>query len=160
MVDRQLLLRKLAALDEYLAQLRELRDVTVDQYRADWRTQRAVERTLQLAIEACANVANHMIADRRLRTPVTYAEIFEVLVEARLLDPALLPVLVTMTRFRSLLVHDYARVDPERVLGIVRGHLDGFIRFRAAALKWLEMSEPSGEDGGPGSPPPAGRGSA
>ncbi len=77
-----------------------------------------------------------------------------------MLDPALLPVLVTVTRFRNLLVHDYARVDPERVLGIVRGHLDDFIRFRAAALKWLEMSEPSGEDGGPGSPPPAGRGSA
>ncbi len=64
MVDRQLLLRKLAALDEYLAQLRELRDVSVDQYRADWRTQRAVDRTLPLAIETCAGVANHVIADR------------------------------------------------------------------------------------------------
>lgn len=146
MVDRQLLLRKLASLDEYLAQLGELREITADQYRADWRTQRAVERTLQLAIEVCADVANHVIADRRLRTPGTYAEIFEVLVEARLLDPALLPVLVTMTRFRNLLVHDYARVDPERVLGILREHFDDFIRFRAAALKWLELSEPSRED--------------
>lgn len=138
MVDRELLLRKLAALDEYLAQLGELRDLTADQYRADWRTQRAAERTLQLAIEVCADVANHVIADRRLRTPATYAEIFEVLVEARLLDPTLLPVLVTMTRFRNLLVHDYARVDPERVLGILREHLDDFIRFRAAALTWLD----------------------
>jgi uncharacterized protein YutE (UPF0331/DUF86 family) len=136
-VDRDLLLRKLAALDEYLAQLGELRHVTTDRYRDDWRTQRAVERTLQLAIEVCADVANHVIADRRLRTPATYAEIFEVLVEAKLLDAALLPVFVAMSRFRNLLVHDYARVDPERVLRILREHLDDFTRFRTAAIQWL-----------------------
>lgn len=138
MVDRDLLLRKLAALDEYLNQLRDLRDVTGEEYGGDWRTQRAVERTLQLAIEVCADVANHVIADRQLRTPVTYAEIFEVLAEARLLDPALLPAFVGMTRFRNLLVHDYARVDPERVLRVLREHLDDFARFRAAALTWLD----------------------
>lgn len=137
MVDRDLLLRKLAQLDQYVAQLRELAGVTPDLYRHDWRTQRAVERTLQLAIEACADVANHVIADRGLRTPATYAEIFQVLVESKLLDPALLPVFVAMSRFRNLLVHDYGRVDPDRVLRILTEHLDDFTRFRTAAVHWL-----------------------
>ena len=47
MVDRDLVRRKLAALDEYVAQLGEYRTLTADGYRRDWRTQRIVERTRQ-----------------------------------------------------------------------------------------------------------------
>jgi uncharacterized protein YutE (UPF0331/DUF86 family) len=32
--------------------------------RADWKTQRIVDRTLQIAIEACLDVASHVVADR------------------------------------------------------------------------------------------------
>jgi hypothetical protein len=36
MLERDLLLRKLADLERYLAQVSEYRSVTVEQYRADW----------------------------------------------------------------------------------------------------------------------------
>jgi uncharacterized protein YutE (UPF0331/DUF86 family) len=52
-VDRDLLRRKLAELSEYVTQVSEYRDLTAERYRADWKTQRIVERTLQMAIEAC-----------------------------------------------------------------------------------------------------------
>lgn len=86
MVDRDLLLRKLADLEQYLDQVSEYRDITVERYRGDWKTQRIVERTLQMAIEVCVDVVNHVIADRGLRVPATYAEAFEVLGEAGLLS--------------------------------------------------------------------------
>ncbi len=70
-VDRDLLLRKLADLDQYLSQVSEYRNITLDQYRGDWKIQRIVERTLQMAIEACVDIANHIIADRGLRIPAT-----------------------------------------------------------------------------------------
>lgn len=73
MVDRDLILRKIADLDQYLAQLSEYRGVTVEAYRRDWKTQRIIERTLQIAIEACVDIASHVIADRGLRVPATYA---------------------------------------------------------------------------------------
>ena len=50
MVDKDLILRKLAALDLYVSQLSEYTDITVEQYRRDWKTQRIIERTLQMAI--------------------------------------------------------------------------------------------------------------
>ena len=46
MVDRDLILRKLADLDQYLAQVSEYRGITVDEYRRHWNLQRIVERTL------------------------------------------------------------------------------------------------------------------
>ena len=71
MVDRDLILRKLANLDLYVRQVSEYRDLTVEQYRKDWKIQRIIERSLQMAIEVCADIATHVIADRGLRVPTT-----------------------------------------------------------------------------------------
>lgn len=106
MVDRDLIFRKLADLQQYLEQVSEYRGVSVDEYRRDWKIQRIVERTLQIAIEACVDVATHIIADRGLRVPATYAEAFEVLGEAGLLDGALQAAMVRMAKFRNVIVHE------------------------------------------------------
>jgi hypothetical protein len=49
-VDRDLLRRKLAELAEYVSQVSEYRDLTVERYRAEWKTQRIVERTLHTRV--------------------------------------------------------------------------------------------------------------
>jgi len=136
-VDRDLVLRKLADLDQYLGQLSEYQSVSVEQYRGDWKTQRIIERTLQMAIEVCLDVATHIIADRGLRAPTTYAEAFEVLGEAGLLDPVMRDVMIRMSRFRNLIVHEYARVDPAMVVRILREHLADLARFKTAVLGWI-----------------------
>ena len=84
-VDRDLILRKLADLDLYVTQLAPYRALDVAGYNADWRTQRIVERTLHLAIETCMDVADHLVADRRLKVPETGAATFESLGEAKML---------------------------------------------------------------------------
>lgn len=137
MVDRDLLRRRLADLDDYLRQVSEYRGISLDAYRSDWKTQRIVERTLQIAIEACVDIASHVIADRRLRVPSTYAETFEVLGEAGLLDAPLRDAMVRMARFRNVLVHEYAGIDAEIVVGILNKRLDDLAGFRAAALTWI-----------------------
>ncbi len=135
MVDRDLLLRKLANLDQYLTQMTEYRDITIEKYSQDWKTQRVVERTLQIAIEVCLDVATHLIADRGLRVPATYAEAFEVLGDAGLLEPDLKDLMIRMSRFRNLIVHEYTRLDPAIVVRILHAHLDDLSRFKAAVLK-------------------------
>lgn len=137
MVDRDLILRKLADLGQYVSQASEYRDVTVEQYRREWKTQRIVDRTLQLAIEVCVDIANHVIADRALRVPATYAEAFEVLGEAGLLAAPLCDAMVRMARFRNILVHEYAEIDPAIVVRILREHLEDFTRFKTAVLTWI-----------------------
>lgn len=90
-----------------------------------------------MAIEVCADIANYVIADRGLRVPATYAEAFEVLGEARLLDPAQQDAMVRMTKFRNVIVHDYARVDSAIVVRILRERLEDLSRFKTAVLGWI-----------------------
>ena len=77
MVDRALVLRKLAELEMYLQQIREYEHISVDEYRSDWKTQRIIDRTLHLMIEICMDIANHIISDKQLPIPTSYANIFE-----------------------------------------------------------------------------------
>jgi uncharacterized protein YutE (UPF0331/DUF86 family) len=132
MVDRDLVLRRLTLLESYLGQLAPYRGIDVDVYRADWKTQRIVERTLHLAIEVCMDVADHLVADRRLRVPETGAEAFEILAEAGLLPAPLATALASMVGFRNILVHDYARLDPAIVVRVLRSDLSDIERFREA----------------------------
>ena len=132
MVDRDLILRRLALLDTYLGQLAQDRGVDAAAYGADWRTQRIVERTLHLVIETYMDVADHIVADRRLRVPETGAESFEILAEAALLPMPLATALASMVGFRNILVHDYARIDAAIVLRVLRNDLADIERFRNA----------------------------
>lgn len=132
MVDRDLVLRRLALLDTYLEQLAPYRGIEVADYRADWKVQRIVERTLHLAIESCMDVADHIVADRRLRVPETGADTFDILAEAGLLPTPLGSALASMVGFRNILVHDYARIDPALVVGVLHRDLRDLEGFRDA----------------------------
>ena len=81
MVDKNVVLRKLSELEIYLAQVKEFSNITLQQYKADWKTQRIIERTLQMIIETCVDIANHIISDSDMRPPKTYADTFGVLSE-------------------------------------------------------------------------------
>ena len=116
MVDKELLLRKLADLEEYFLQIKEYEKITVAEYTEDWKTQRIVERTLQIMIETCVDIAGHIISDKRYRVPKTYADTFRILQEEEILDKGLLKTMEKMAKFRNVVVHDYDKVDTEIVL--------------------------------------------
>ena len=137
MVDPDLIRRKLADLELLVNQVGEYRDIAADDYRADWKVQRIVERTLQMAIETCLDVANHVIADRALKVPATYAETFEVLADAGLLPAELRVAMRRMVGFRNIVVHEYAAIDAEHVVRILHDHLGDLTQFAAVAGTWV-----------------------
>lgn len=136
-VDRDLILRKLADLDTYLTQLAPYRELELAAYTADWRTQRIVERTLHLTIETCMDVADHIVADRKLKVPETGADTFDSLGEAEIVPRALAAALARMVGFRNILVQDYTRLDPAIVVRVLRTDLQDIEQFRNAVLRFL-----------------------
>lgn len=137
MVDRTLILRKFSEADEYISQLREYGGITEEQYRADWRVQRIVERTLQMIIERRADIANHIISDQGFRVPSGYADTFRVLYEEKILREDVYGVMERMAKFRNIIVHHYDGVDASVVVSILREHLDDFETFKRTILEYL-----------------------
>jgi len=137
-VDKTLILRKLAELEEYLGQVKEYGSITVGQYSKDWKAQRVVERTLQMMIETCADVAGHIISDKGYRVPVTYADTFRVLYENGILNKDLFETMEKVAKFRNIIVHHYDKVDTEIVAGILKKDLNDFLTYKDAIIKILK----------------------
>lgn len=138
MVDSSLILRKIANLDTYLDQIKEYQKISLADYKVDWKSQRIVERTLQMMIEICIDVAGHIISDRQYRVPVSYADSFSVLTENKIIENNLLQSFEKMAKFRNVVVHDYDRVDEEIVIGILRDNLNDFAKFKEAVISFLK----------------------
>lgn len=137
MVNVDLLKNKLAQLADYFADLLELQGITLDEFHLDKRNRRYVERTLHLAIECCLDIGSHIIADNGWREPIGNKDIFTVLGENGLLAQDLLPKLQKMAQFRNLLVHDYARIDPEIVYTILQKELSDIQEYIRAVESLL-----------------------
>ena len=138
MVDKTLILRKLSELEEYLGQVKEYASITANRYSKDWKAQRIVERTLQMMIETCADIAGHIISDKGYRVPATYADTFRVLYENGILNKELFETMEKMAKFRNLIVHGYDKVDTEIVVGILKKDLKDFSAYKNAIINILK----------------------
>jgi len=138
MVDGTLMLKKLAQLEEYVTQIEEYQAISVEQYKNDWKLQRIIERTLQMMIETCVDIAGHIISDSKFRIPDSYADSFRVLSENKIIATDLCKTMEQISKFRNVIVHHYDRVDAEIVVGILRKRINDFNSFKDAVVNWLK----------------------
>ena len=143
MVDKTLILRKLSELDQYYRQIKEYEKITVVQYSDDWKIQRIIERTLQMMIETCVDIASHIIADKGYRVPKSYSDTFKVLHDEKIVSTRLFNVLQKMAKFRNIVVHHYDRVDAEIVVGILKKDLSDFTSYKDTIVGFLKSEEDS-----------------
>ena len=137
MVDKLLIGRNLVVMETYLSQVREFSKISLAVYKSDWKTQRIIERTLQILIEVCIDIANHIISDKRMRLPTGYADTFQVLMENRVIGKDLFGSLDKMARFRNVVVHQYEKIDPAIVVSILRKKLGDFENYKKAITQYL-----------------------
>ncbi|MEK6692672.1 MAG: DUF86 domain-containing protein [Nitrospirota bacterium] len=137
MVDRALIGRKIAEMETYLSQIREFSKISVSAYKKGWKTQRIVERTLQIMIELCIDIANHLISDKGMRLPTGYADTFKVLMESQVISKNLFKTMEKMAKFRNVVVHQYEKIDPAIVVSILHRDLDDFRKYKKAIIKLL-----------------------
>ena len=123
MVDREVLDRRLARIEELLTRLREMAAVPRERYLRDAGLQAQAERWLQLCAESVLDVAAHFIADLGLRTPTTYRESFQILAESDVLEAALAKQMERWAGLRNVLVHLYLDVDHDILFDILQNDL-------------------------------------
>lgn len=137
MTDADLLAKKLAEIETYLAQLRRLG--SPETMTDDVKEERFVVHTLQLAIQSALDAASHVVADDRLGEAETYSDLFRILAQAGWIDSDLARNLRKMAGFRNLLVHNYGRVDLGEVRRILDERLVDLERFVEAVRRGASL---------------------
>ncbi len=141
MVDKILIMNKLSKLELYIKQISEYQNISYEDYINNWKVQRIIERTLQIMIETCLDIAAHIISDKGFPSPISYSHMFKILIDNNILDKDRLDTYQKMARFRNILVHQYEDIDPSIILSIVKKNLKDFNYFRDSIIKFLKEEE-------------------
>jgi uncharacterized protein YutE (UPF0331/DUF86 family) len=141
MVDREKVERKIQQLNEFLDILENLSKLSTQALLKDLVTLGSIKYYLQISIECCIDMANHIIASERYRSPNDYGDTFTILSEKGIITEDFAQVLKQMVKFRNRIVHIYGEVDDHYVIEILKNRLDDFQAFRNAILKFLEKSK-------------------
>jgi uncharacterized protein YutE (UPF0331/DUF86 family) len=139
MHDTEVIQSKLNFLREYLGDLKAYETIPLNQYRQSKKDQRFVERTLHLACECCIDIAAHIISRRGMREPRDNKDLFLVLFENGVISEPVSNAMIKMAKFRNIIVHDYARIDPEIVVGILNKNLLDLKSFSREILQYLNF---------------------
>lgn len=124
----------------YVRDLREFARISEAAFLENRERQYAVLHALQLAIEASVEIATHICAADNLGVPSSYAEAFDLLERAGIIDVTLAEQVRGMARFRNRIVHFYGDIDLRTVYALLMDHLDDFDRYLLAIEHYLDRS--------------------
>ena len=117
-------------MDEYLGILQKIRETPSGDFLKDKILVGSAKYYVQVSIESCLDVANHIIAAEGFRAPRDYADSFRVLEEKNLIAEALCTRLCQMAKFRKRLVHLYGEIDDAYVYDYISTELNDILEFK------------------------------
>ena len=133
-MDKALVLKKLQALRRCVDRIESKRPDDPLPLRSDYDLQDILSVNLERAVQACVDVAAHLISDTSRPSPETMAGCFAELRAMTVLDDALADRLQKAVGFRNIAVHEYQEIDWDIVFSIVTKNLDDFRAYARAVM--------------------------
>ena len=115
MVDRDLVVRKLALVLDDLRAATPIADKPRDEFLASRVDELVTERYLERMIGRMIDINYHLITDAGHAPPRDYYDSFTRLARLGILSPAFASQIAMCAGLRNRLVHEYDEVDPRRV---------------------------------------------
>ena len=139
MVSIEKISQKFIQLENYLGLLKEISKESEEAFLKNQIIIGSAKYYLQVSIECCLDVANHIIASERLRAPNDYADSFTVLEEKGIFHQQLGQRLRQMAKFRNRLVHLYGEIDDKYVYEFLKTDVEDIRKFRKIIIEQYEL---------------------
>jgi len=139
MVSIEKIVQKSLQLDEYLGLLRDISRTPIKDFLNDKIIIGSAKYYLQVSIECCLDVANHIIASEHFRAPKDYADSFKVIEERGIIPSDLAQKLRQMAKFRNRLVHLYGEVDNAYVYEFMKEDLKDIEELRSHIINKYQI---------------------
>lgn len=135
----------LKLLKKYTELLKDISKVDFEEYIKNEILKGAIQRYLQVAIEACINIGNRIISieqtkGKNIKIPETYVDIFLMLNQLNIITNELSIRLSQMARFRNKLVHLYWEIDDNLVYKFLKENIKDFEEYICCVKKYLQES--------------------
>lgn len=131
MVDKDLIFAKAGSIRRHCKRIVDKSNVEIEVFKTDIDRQESVLFNLQMAIQNCIDIAAHIVSEEGYGVPGSNNEMFYMLEENGLLEPSLTEKMVKAVGLRNLIVHEYGKLDLERIHRIIQeeiGDLNDYIK--------------------------------
>lgn len=129
MTNSKVIQNKMSFIEEQLKILKGYQKYSLNAILKDQTLRGALERFLYLAVQASIDLADAVIAYKRLRKPTTYRDSFYILQEEKIISINLQESLVDMTGFRNVITHAYQDIDYNIMYDVLHNKLDDIKKF-------------------------------
>jgi uncharacterized protein YutE (UPF0331/DUF86 family) len=113
-----------------------LGNIDAGQLTADWRTQRAIERDLQVLVEVVIDICQRLISLAGQTPATTGVDAVERCIQLGALSDD--EAYRQMVRFRNFIVHRYDRIEVSILVDVVNQRLPDFERFKEDVLNYVQ----------------------
>lgn len=134
-LDKELIQLRIDVIERNLQEIESIVGEGYEKFSESFRNELAAKYALLESIEACVDIANHIIAVKGFRRPTDYKDVFKILQEKKIIAKELSPKLQEMAKFRNLLVHRYAEVETEKLFKIIKDDVKRHKRICAGDSK-------------------------
>lgn len=138
-IDIERIQKRFREIETRLKFLRESAKIDKLKFITDHRIASSTERDLEIVIQACLDVADHLIAKIGLELPkMDRKETFSILAKNKIVPQALVPKLTAMAGQRNILIHEYLEVERDKIYQTINEDLGDIVKFVQAVQKYLD----------------------
>ena len=142
MVDRDLIAAKLVELCERAVRARSKCPASADELSTDSDALDLVSFNLMLAVQSCADIASHLIADEGWTPAATLAAGFHRLRDQGVISASTAEALCRATGLRNVVAHGYSGVNPAMIHEAASKGTDDLEQFAREVASWIAPADP------------------
>ena len=140
MVDKDLILAKASSVKRHIDRVKEKSVADMAIFLQDLDRQESVAFNMHLAIQNCMDIAAHIISEEGLGVPGSAGDMFFLLQENGFISADLADKMVKAVGFRNILVHEYQKIDLQRLYETAEKNVDDLMAFLASIFRTLDMA--------------------
>lgn len=129
-IERDIVLNRFKKMDELIQYLEEIKKKNKDEFLSNYLIYLSAQRALEICINICIDIGNHILSLNKNGKPETYSDIFVELSKLNIINKELEEKLLKMTKFRNLLGHLYMEINNEKIYDILQKNLGDFNLFK------------------------------
>jgi len=122
-INPNIIPKKIVFIRDHLDRVRTQKNCSQEEFLGDRNRQDIVCFNLMQAVQACADLANHLVSDQGWGIPGSYGETVEILVRERVINERQGETYRQMVAFRNRITHQYAETDFREVYEVMTKQL-------------------------------------
>ena len=138
MLDREAIRQRIEEIQRRRSFLEDYVGESLEEFTQDVAHYELALRHIQIAIQACLDIAKHIVAAKSFKRPKELKETFLVLGKMKVLSLGLAEKLSEATGVRNILVHSYLEVDLHEIYKHIQNDLSDFDKFTDEIGEYLK----------------------